>query len=458
MALAAQMVRIDPLWFYQHVGGFIAVFFLPVVYFLLYRRFRIPSTFAFWATVCSIAYLVFDGEPASAIGRCIFLGPWLGRSVLWILLIPLTLFLALRFLSRPTIGGFWLLGMAVICAVGLSNSGVYLIPLLLFGISLAYLMAYGFSFKRIKRAFFLNLTSFYCVGVGVMLVFGKIALPSDVLTWVVLWPKDWLTNLELAVGNQGQMPAVLGILVIFPLFFRKKPFSRFLLFLWFSFFILFATPLSASLWMKVVLPGSYWRFAYLIPVAWCFGLIVCLLRNGPNRKALMLRVVPLFILMMTIWFHRSPVMNRAEKLKPPWAYHIPPVYVSFVKEVRVMLRNRNLLAPQNLAVATGLLEPTVHLEAASRLLTAHLFNTAGKNSEGFQRNAEQACLERGNFMFLYDIFPQVFRRDVDAIAVQKRQQTDVSLEEILKTLDPRWHRAFEDNDFVLFLRRDELGR
>ena len=123
-----------------------------------------------------------------------------------------------------------------------------------------------------------------------------------------------------------------------------------------------------------------------------------------------------------------------------------------------MLRNRNLLAPQNLAVATGLLEPTVHLEAASRLLTAHLFNTAGKNSEGFQRNAEQACLERGNFMFLYDIFPQVFRRDVDAIAVQKRQQTDVSLEEILKTLDPRWHRAFEDNDFVLFLRRDELGR
>lgn len=117
-----------------------------------------------------------------------------------------------------------------------------------------------------------------------------------------------------------------------------------------------------------------------------------------------------------------------------------------------MLKNRNLLAPQNVAVIAGLLEPTIRLEAASRLLTAHLFNAAGNGDEGFRRNAAQACLERGDFESLYGLFPRVLRNDVDAIVVGKGQKTDVCVEEILKTLDNRWRRAFEDNHFALFLR------
>ncbi|GAA2154766.1 hypothetical protein FHX52_1551 [Humibacillus xanthopallidus] len=99
---------------------------------------RIP--FSAFALSAAVLYLLTSGGSGASFGNFFAPRMWQGKSVLATLVLPLVTAVAIEFLRR----GGWrrglALGLAVVAAVGASNTAVFLLPVLLGGVVLAALL------------------------------------------------------------------------------------------------------------------------------------------------------------------------------------------------------------------------------------------------------------------------------------------------------------------------------
>ena len=201
MALTAHWLGADPLSAYQNVGALVAGALLPIVYVLLYRQFRLSKAITIAATFVALIFLVLDGNEHRSFGNVALVRLWQGKTILWTLFLPLTLLIAYRFLAQSSSRRFCLVAMVAICGVGLSNSGIFLAPVLIFSVSVAYLLSYGISRKHMQRAVLLNVASFYCIAIAVAVQVGIIPQPTNTIEWWIGWTWVWWENLNLVIGG-----------------------------------------------------------------------------------------------------------------------------------------------------------------------------------------------------------------------------------------------------------------
>jgi len=281
----AHAVGGDPLWFCQHVGPIAGIVLLPIVYVLLFRRFRLGPLLSVAATFGVVLFLLNDHNIGRSFGSYALVHMQMGKATLFTIVIPLTFLQTLRCLARPRFRRLVLLFLCGVCAVGLSGTGIFIIPLLIFFTSGAYALANGLRWRRWTKSILVNIGSLYCVGIALCLITGVLEAPRDTHVFDSFEP-DWWKNLNYVLIGPATIFRNAVLLVLVPLAVLHWRYSRFLLvyqLLWFCFV---ANPITGPEVIKLVKPGAYCRVAYLLPIPMCAGLLVkCLPLRGGQQEA-----------------------------------------------------------------------------------------------------------------------------------------------------------------------------
>jgi len=453
MGMLAVLFHLSPLHVYQNLSAFFAAGLLPLAYFLLYREFRMPARIALAATVLALVFLLGDGNTHRAFGNVGLVRLWQGKTILWTLVLPLTLLFGWRFLRRPSTYRWMLVAMTALCGVGLSNSGTYLLPVLLAAMAAAYYASYGFTRRRLRRACLLLGAALYPALVSVAVLIGLIPKPSDVgiYTFLLPWPTDWRENLDMVIGgNRGAVRDLL--LLALPVTALKKPLHRYPVSISLGILILCINPIVAPFWMRTIFPASYWRLLYLLPLPWCSGLLAGILCRsfGNRRLAVGFAVFAIFSLLFS---YRSSVLASTNEItwKSPGELKLPLQELAFLRSAAPYLHARNLLAPENVAMTAALLDPTIRLECGRQFETVHVFSNAGQKYEGLRRADAQNLVTAGrNSSQERAAFACSIQHGVDAVVLTQRAFH--ALPGLMLSVPGRWMEAIEDSGYVLFLK------
>jgi hypothetical protein len=457
VAIGAAIVGIEPLQAYHNLSLLIAVTLLTVTYVLLYQHFGLNQTQSVTATGAALLFMLLDLRlDARSFGNILpYL--WVGKVTLWGVLIPVTWLMAERFLKQPTLRQFSLVAMTGICAVGLSGSGLFMIPTLIFAISIAYLFCNGIFSFNLRHAIVLNLASFYCVAIVGASLLGVIASPRNIAAWSEGWATVWWQNLALVESDRTVLIRDLSILLVLPLLSLAKPFNRQVLLLTASLCLVFANPVLGPLWIKVVQPAAYWRLLFLFPLPWCAGLIICpFLQPVQKHYRLLSQTLCVVVGVAILQAHFTARTPWAEtdnyvRYKLPWEYRFPAAEVTFAQSISKQLENKNVLAPDSIAVVLALVSPTTKFEAIRG--TLHHFANANQVEEGQRRLLAQ------EFVTTCERTPEretalltSLKLGVDTVILGNCPlQQQASLIQQIQQVDPSWVEV--QNDYAYKLLR-----
>src|SRR5947207_2827637 len=136
MGFLGHYLGIDPLFFYQIIGQALAAFAIPFVLYWCVRRFGLDRWPATLGALFGVIFLLLDNPGPAVIGtvsRYWSFGMaagylWEGRSIVFILTLPLALVLSYRFLSKANRSDLVWLTLLGVASVGLANTALYLFP------------------------------------------------------------------------------------------------------------------------------------------------------------------------------------------------------------------------------------------------------------------------------------------------------------------------------------------
>lgn len=462
VALIARLLGADPLGCYQNGGELLGVVLLTVVLALLYRQFRLGPRMAFAATVFAVLYMATDVRLPCSYGN-ILLYCWTGKVLLWGVLLPWTIVLVLRFLRHPCLSRWVLVLLAGVCAPGLSGSGVFLFPVEVTCVSVAYLLQGRLGWKRLRRAALVNTGSFYCLVIAALGILGVIPRPSNCDVWIQEFPGDWLQNLGLIFSGREVVLRDALLVLIVPLFALPRLPARLAVLLAAAVLLIVANPLAGPLWMRIVTPGAYWRFTFLLPLAWYAGLVVPALVRGHRTRLCMIgsrTIAVAAIAAALVAWHLSlywPTRIRSElHVKSPWALRLPQREAEFARLAIPHLRGRFILGPQNVCICIALLDPQLKFYAIRG--TQHIFANAGFPAEGRRRVAAQSAVtqgkvEEGRSAELAATLKESLNHGVDAvILVDSEPVRHRVMPQLAASAAGRWRLTVAGGGYALFLR------
>jgi len=457
VALAAYGVRIAPLFAYQNVAAFIGAFLMVVGWAVLYRTMGMGRRPALRATIAALAFMVLDLRPGRNYGS-ILPYIWTGKALLWGILLPWTITFTVRYLRRPLLGRLAVVALTGICAVGLSGSGIFLFPVQVFCVSLAYLSLRSPNRQRLWRVAKANAASVYCVAIAVLAVSAILPRPTDISVWTNGWPQWWWSNLGMVFDG----PAVLirdGLAIfLLPLVALKRPWGRFVAAFGAAFVLVVANPLAGPVWMDLVTPGAYWRFAFLLPIAWSAGLVVVAVGRRAETDQFRATTIGIAVLYLTtvLFASRHTFMDtgsnlRALHLKAPSASRLPLPEAEFARLVSPSLVNRKVVCPERACIALALTDPGIRFEAVRG--TPHVLANAGKPAEGIRRQAAQLVVTYGATESA-DALSGSLDQGADALIIANSERVRSLVLPLVRERDTEtWTIEAENPEYMLLLRQ-----
>ena len=400
VAFAAQLVGADPLWCYQNGVGFLNVVLLSAGMALLHRQFHLGRRMALLATLVSILFMVADAREARSCGDLLWYGSN-GKVLQWGVLLPWSITLAVRFLRRPRLDRFIPLVLSGVCAVGLSGSGLFLFPIEILVVSIAYLFQSRPSWKRFCRAVLVNSGSLYCAVIVAAALAGAIPRPTNIDAWVLGWPAEWWRNLALVWVTPPLVVRDALLVLVLPLFALRRPYARLACFLGLALLAVVVNPLTGPLWIRIVNPGAYWRFYFLLPLAWYAGLIAPALLGRQKSHAMTIAsraVAVLGIAAIVIACHSAVSFRPMPwqcRFKLPQEPRLPRAEVEFARLAIPHLHGRYILGPETPCICIALLAPGTSGFDAVRS-TLHFLANAGQPEEGRLRVSAQQAVTIGD--------------------------------------------------------------
>lgn len=464
VAFLAKFAHIYPLALYHNGACALASLLIPLAYYLLFREFGFTSLSSLIAASGSIAFLWFDGNNHTSIGNFAFVRLWQGKSIMLTLLCPLVVFFVLRFWRRPTAGTWTMILLSGVAAVGLSGSGLVIIPLLVLLVSAALAINDGYRksapFALVARRFVLaNLASTYCA----MLVLGVLLRVIPMLRSLRTAPEaqwnaeSWWVNLTYSTGTGWSLAWYAALLIIGPFLAANTRRTRVALVAAVIAVVLCFNPIAGPLWLKALF-NTYWRLAFVLPIAFSAGLVASgtadMFRYGLARPANLARLVgvSLLVILFAGHFRRATFYpSNGVTLKAPLEYRFNGDVLSFCKAAAPLVGNRQLLAPREIVAVLPLLNPSVRLETHRPWVTRSFFREINRKKEGNRRVRAQAFVTgRRNKPRDEDAFETSIRNGVDAVVVGKRCEEIVQA--TLARSSARWLKAYSNEKLTLFLK------
>ena len=474
IAMTADAVDLDALAVYHNGTVVLTTTLLVCLFALWLRELGFGAASSLLGVGAVFAYFAID-DPAVRSYGIAWRMLWVGKMVQWLLLFPLSLLFAWRYLRDEATSARLLVHpfCCGVAAVGLSGTGVFLLPGIFAAASLAAFLSGPPSLARLFRCGWLNVASAYCFAVAALLVSGVLAQPTDMSAWTDSFPSNWLDSLFLVFAHVPGLLKVGFLALVVPGALLGKANGRFLTLYSLSLLVIFMNPVAGPVWMAAAQPGSYWRVALLLPVT--LGVAIAsaaaaelLLRRLAGDHGSAVKVRPARVLLVAVvglvlivgsrnTAPRSGAHMRHDyETKPAFGLRFAPAQLRFLNSVRSELEGRRLLAAPGIATTAALLVPTVRIDAARLKDTRHVFANAGRLQEGVKRVAAWkwagSCSPnppgaRAALSLIGDGTDALILR-----ACPSNRLVDAERERVLTSGVADWREVLRADGFVLYLR------
>ncbi|MEE3331391.1 MAG: DUF6077 domain-containing protein [Myxococcota bacterium] len=466
MAMSAKALGLDPLGVY-HNGSIILTTVLLACLFVLWLRELGYGPAAAVGGAFGVFLFFFVDDPAVRSYAIAWRMLWVGKMVQWLLLFPLALLFAWRYLRDESRKPDWRLLLHPLCcgvaAVGLSGTGVFLLPGVFAAASLAAFAAGPHSGERLLRCGVLNLASLYCVAIAALLFSGVLPQPSDMRAWTDSFPSNWLDSLFLVFGHDVGLFRSAFLAFVVPAVMLRGSERRFLCLYGLALVLIFTNPVSGPLWIEAAQPGSYWRVALLFPVSLGVAIALASLVDSMDRRSpkrvvalgVVFSSLALIVASRTIEPQARALMRHEYSMKSPLALRLQPEQASFLEPVRHELVGRRLLGAPGIVTTAALLVPSLRIDAARLKDTRHVFANAGRSEEGEKRIAAWQwaglCVPHPPGA---RAAAALFAEGTNALIVRdcpRGARIDAERARVLSASGKRWSEVARSHGFVLYL-------
>jgi hypothetical protein len=228
---------------------------------------RIP--YAPLALSASVLYLLTSGGSGASFGNFFALRMWQGKSVLATLVLPLVVALAVEYLRHGGWRRALVLVLAVVSAVGASNTAVFLLPVLLAGLLLAALVL-----GEVRRAAGVAAALAYPLLAGGAVLLLAPPDPAPVANAAASAPAQSLNALAAVPGWQGLMAATyLGVAVGW-LGLQSRVARAVAVCTTLAASVALVPPVTEVLSKAAGVGGVVWRMWWVVPVPLLVGAVV----------------------------------------------------------------------------------------------------------------------------------------------------------------------------------------
>jgi hypothetical protein len=479
MALVGRYLGIDPLYFYQIIGHSLAAFAIPFVLYWCARTFGLDRWPAAIGALLGVAFLLVDNPGPAVIGtvsRYWSFGMaagylWEGRSIVFILALPMALALSYRFLNHGNQTDLVWLTLLAIASVGLANTALYLIPAVIGCSGMSFLATQLLEHKEprnpgtlVRRGLFLIIPLLYPVGILVLLIANIIPKPANISMYGPTY-MPWTASMTFFVGGPEGYVRNIVLMMAVPLIIVRGKTGLFLFFYACAVWLFCLNPLLGPWWMRHIMALCHFRLNYLVPLPLFCALLPAAAprlsrqQSSDSRGDRLLVAGALLAVIITFVFdfHALSITPISEQAawKSPLEYQLVKENTDFAQAAGKYIEHSKLLVPTWTAgCELALLFPEMK-EVAPRLVT-HYFTNAGNPGEGLLRRQAQVFVEADkseNPKRLQSLEPK-FRQVVEtgranAIAVPESESPRVLA--ALQSIDPTWHRVLEAGGLVLLL-------
>jgi hypothetical protein len=493
-AFTAHYLGINPLYCYQVVAHVCIAFLVPFVFYWCARILGLDRWSAAIGALLGLGFLfladespygtllgaglpLIAGQPLESINTAGMLGfgsvsgyLWQGKPVIWILLVPIGISLSYRFLLKGNKSDMVWLTFLGIAGVGLSNTGLYLIPAVIgcswiaFFTTERFRRADAFNWHgELRRGLYLTIPMIYPVAILVLLLLNIIPKPIDTRMFGPSY-MPWGQAMDFVIGGSGEYVRCIVLMVAVPLFLIRGRAGLFLFFYLCAVWLLCLNPLLAPWWMKNIFAYTYFRLIYLLPLPLLCALIAAAIpravqKSNVKERAVTGAAVGAIILSFVFSYHGLSILPRDPQLgvgwKSPTECQLLPNNIEFAKAAGKYIAHAKLLAPiWTAGCELPLLLPEMKMTAPR--LVSHYFANAGNPEEGNLRN--QAALfvtgERLANSERVKASEQKFRKVIEtgrANAVAAPESESQRVLATLKSINPGWHRVLKAGDLVLML-------
>jgi hypothetical protein len=480
MAFLGHYLRIDPLYFYQIIGHTLAAFAIPFAFYWCVRRFGLSRWPASVGALLGVGFLLVDNPGPEVIGTVVsrywsfgmaagYL--WEGRSIVFILALPLALALSYRFLNQGNRSDLVWLTLLGIASVGLADSALYLIPAVIgcawvafFTIQLFEQKEREHRWEQIRRGLFLIVPLVYPIGILVLLLVNIIPRPIDISMYGGTY-MPWSESMKSFVGGPAHYIRNVLLMIAVPLVVIRRKTGLFLFCYICAVWLFALNPLLGPWWMRHIMALCHSRLNYLVPLPLLCALLPAAAHRFLGKQSteslgdrLLLAGALLAIFISFFYSYRAlsitPISEQAG-WKSPLEYQLVKENTDFAGVAGKYIEHSKLLVPTWTAgCELALLFPEMK-EVAPRLVT-HYFTNAGNPEEGMLRRQAQVFVEgdkSGNSQQLQMLKPK-FREVIEtgranAVAVPESEGQRVLT--TLQSINPGWHRVLKAGGLVLML-------
>jgi hypothetical protein len=458
VGLLAKLAHLNQLRFYHNVPPFLAAFVMVAIYFLLYRALGLAEWTAVAATGLVFVFLLLDGNVHGSFGNMALDRLWQGKCIIWTVLVPGCLLGAYKFLNSPNFTSFLRLALLGICGQGLSEVGVYTLPILILAIAIAWIFTSRNPFERLRSATLLSASMFYPIMIGLALAIGILHRPAEHGVWDG-YPAIWYLNLQYVIGADRFAYAVLrdlAALLLLPLIALTGRPRLFVVSLTVVLLIMITNPVAAPFWMRLLYRVSYWRLAFLFPLPLTVGLLapaISRIRALDFRPKIAAELaIVLFLAMAVISFKHTPSLPFGNSFKKPWELQLDEPTAGFSRAIKPFVHGTEILAPESIVCVLALLRPELRFESTRPVNDPVKFGEAGLDSEARKRvDAQQFtdCVRNAQTSKALD---RVVRDGVDTIVL--RRCPSMTDSELLALLPGHWDVVFENDTYLLLIRQE----
>ena len=479
MAFLAHYLGIDPLFFYQVVGHALGAFSVPFVLYWCVRTFGLDRWPAAIGALLGMGFLLLDNPGPAVIGtvsRYWSFGMaagylWQGRSIVFILALPLALALSYRFLSQANRSDLVWLTLLGIASVGLANTALYLIPAVIGCSCVAFFTLELFGPKvrvglaeQVRRVFSLAIPALYPVGILAFLTLNIIPKPVDIRVYGPSY-MPWIESMTYFMGGPTGWVRNIVLMAAVPLVVVRGRTGFFLFFYTCAVWLFCLNPLLGPWWMRHIMALCHFRLNYLVPLPLLCSMLPLagprLLGKTPGtplEDRLLLTGALLAVIASFFYSYGTlsimPISAQAA-WKTPLEYQLVKENTDFARAAGKYIEHSKLLAPiWTAGCELALLFP--EMKVVSPRGVTHYFTNAGNPTEGNLRNQAQAFItgDRGvgpdRLKSLEPKFRQVIETGrANAVVVPESESQRVLA--TLKSIDPGWHRVLKAGGLVLML-------
>ena len=473
MALLGHYLGIDPLYFYQVVGHAFTAFLIPFVLYWCVRRLGLDRWPAAVGALLGVAFLLVDSPGAAAFGYTAFGRMWQGKSIVWILFLPVALSLSYRFLRQGNRSDLVWVTLLAVAGVGLSSTALFLIPatvgcsaLAMLAVQLAEREERANFWEQFRRCCLFAIPLAYPVTVLALLKLNIIPKPIDIHSFGPQYI-PWQQGLNFVVGRPAEHFRNIVIMIAIPLLIVRGKRGLFLFFYICAVWLLCLNPLLAHWWMRNIFATAYFRLVYLLPMPLLCAMLPAAINSwtdagsGGFRQRMLTDLALLGIIAAFMHSYREmSVMPRSAERgwKTPLEYQLLKSDTDFARAAGKYIDHSKLLAPcWTASCELPLLFPQMKVVAPR--LVMHYFANAGNRREGALRQMAQVFVEGEKA-----VNPQraagvtaAFRTVIKsgrANAVAAPESESARVLTALQSIDSGWHRVLEAGGLVLMLPND----